>query len=285
MKFINDIIRRHVATLRIIPLLAVAAVMLAACGDDDNGTSGNGSSSRQSNNANANPNTREELRLLEFPRVKGDDNNLIIVHSTAQYGINYSIEWDCQKRAQRWTCYEMHKGNNVSNWSRNNWYSTSWNGDPFQEDRDIPDMYNVTLYDHVGDGFDRGHICASQDRMCSREVNEQTFYLSNMQPQYNAFNAGIWADMEGQVRRWNRDSASVPPARTMSVSPQSSILVPRMMAFRADEQAVEMVLSSQSIPTMRAMACVLLPQEYCSVASVPPTVVPEIRVTRLPFGD
>lgn len=70
MKFINDIIRRHVATLRIIPMLAVAAVMLAACGDDDNGTSGNGSSSRQSNNANANTNTREELRLLEFPRVK-----------------------------------------------------------------------------------------------------------------------------------------------------------------------------------------------------------------------
>lgn len=206
MKFINDIIRRHVATLRIIPMLAVAAVMLAACGDDDNGTSGSGSSSRQSNNANANPNTRKELRLLEFPRVKGDDNNLIIVHSTAQYGINYSIEWDCEKRAQRWTCYEMHKGNNVSNWRRYNWYSTSWNGDPFQEDPDIPAIYNVTLYDHVGDGFDRGHICASQDRMCSREVNEQTFYLSNMQPQYNAFNAGIWADMEGQVRRWNRDS-------------------------------------------------------------------------------
>ncbi len=53
-------------------------------------------------------------------------------------------------------------------------------------------------------GYDRGHLCASADRLYSREVNEQTFYYTNMSPQRNKFNTGIWLTLEGQVQSWGR---------------------------------------------------------------------------------
>lgn len=193
-------------------LCMFAATALIACGGDNNNDviasddDNNDTEIQNPANTNQNPLTRAELRRLEFPHIKGGEKNLIIVHSTQQYGVNYSIEWDCDKLAQRWTCYQMYASNSVVNWSRNNWYNTEWGGDPFQEDPDIPSEYNVTQWHHASDGFDRGHICASQDRMCSRQANEQTFYLSNMQPQYNAFNAGIWANMEQKVRSWNHNN-------------------------------------------------------------------------------
>lgn len=53
-------------------------------------------------------------------------------------------------------------------------------------------------------GYDRGHICPSADRVNSKEANEQTFYLSNIQPQINGFNTGVWLSMENQLRNtWN----------------------------------------------------------------------------------
>ena len=51
-------------------------------------------------------------------------------------------------------------------------------------------------------GYDHGHICPSADRLRSAESNYQTFYITNMQPQLNVFNAGIWEKMEEQVRTW-----------------------------------------------------------------------------------
>ncbi|MBR1768071.1 MAG: DNA/RNA non-specific endonuclease, partial [Prevotella sp.] len=57
-----------------------------------------------------------------------------------------------------------------------------------------------------GSGYDHGHICPSADRQYSKEANRQTFFLTNMQPQRNVFNAGIWAEMEQQVRDWNRNN-------------------------------------------------------------------------------
>ncbi len=134
---------------------------------DDKGTT---------NNTNANPTTdNTAYTRLEFPHIKTTGNNLVIVHSTSAYGINYSLEWDCDKK----------------DWE---------GGDPFQEDTAIPEAYRTTLADYRGSGYDRGHICPSADRQNSKDANEQTFYLSNMQPQVNGFNAGVWANMENQLR-------------------------------------------------------------------------------------
>ena len=196
-------------------------VALASCGgDDNNGNNGNGGGNDKptaTNNVNANKVTSgepKEITRTEFPKIAGGSNNLVIVHKVSGFGkdgVNYSLEWDCQKKAQRWSCYQMYAGNSAANWKRDNWKYTSWKGDPFQEDTKIPSTYRTTLSDYsrqnaTGDKYDRGHICPSADRLYSKDVNEQTYYLSNMQPQRNNFNTGIWGKMENQLRAWNTNN-------------------------------------------------------------------------------
>ena len=53
---------------------------------------------------------------------------------------------------------------------------------------------------YAGD-YARGHQLPSADRLCSRDANAQTFYGSNIAPQLNEHNEGIWSDLEDKVRK------------------------------------------------------------------------------------
>ena len=131
---------------------------------------------------------------LEFPHLSSDSiMNILVEKSTTDFGVTYSLEWDCSKKANRWTAYQMHAGNTGGNVDRQ---------DDFREDPDIPSQYRSTLADYKGSKFDRGHLCPSADRQRSEEQNSQTFFLSNMQPQYHNHNGGKWATLEGKVRTW-----------------------------------------------------------------------------------
>ena len=195
---------------RLLPLL-IATLLLAACSDDENSYNLDGQNTVNKNCNNASQNAL--LSQLQFPKVKGGTSS-VISHATNAFGLNYSLEWDHELRAQRWTCYYFCASNTVTKWSRNQWYNTSWGGDPFQWDPDVPKSeqppvtgeFSGSYYPGTNTRYDRGHICASQDRMCSQEVNEQTFYMTNMMPQVYAFNGGVWAKMEEQVRKWNKAS-------------------------------------------------------------------------------
>ena len=137
---------------------------------------------------------------LEFPQRKEGDENLLLVHTATlndlseQTGINYSVEWDTNIHAQRWSCYQMYDALLQRNTSRT---ETGYPNDPF-----LPQGYHFTKDPYSNSGYDHGHICPSADRLASAESNEQTFYMTNMQPQVHAFNAGIWERMESQVRSW-----------------------------------------------------------------------------------
>lgn len=139
--------------------------------------------------------SQQEVSRLEFPHLK-DGNSIVLVHSTSDsYGVNYSVEWDCDKKSQRWSCYQLYNGfgGNVGRYSG----SPQYPFDPLLDD----DKYLSRDY-FKGSGYDHGHICPSADRQYSAEANKQTFYLTNMQPQKNSFNAGVWGSMEEKVRRW-----------------------------------------------------------------------------------
>ncbi len=140
--------------------------------------------------------------MLELPRPHAGGNNLTVTHRTKQYGVNFTVEWDCDKRAQRWTAYKLYAGNSVVNWNRNNWGER----DPFQADPALPAEVRTEDRDYNGTGYNRGHICPSADRLCSKEANEQTFYMSNIQPQLWGFNGGVWLNMENRLRKWNENS-------------------------------------------------------------------------------
>jgi endonuclease G, mitochondrial len=61
---------------------------------------------------------------------------------------------------------------------------------------------SAQLEDYRGSGYDRGHLCPAGDMKLNLKAMSESFLLSNMSPQDRDFNAGIWNDLEEQVRKW-----------------------------------------------------------------------------------
>ena len=60
-----------------------------------------------------------------------------------------------------------------------------------------------------GSGYDRGHLCPAGDRRFSELAYKETFYTSNISPQLSEFNAGVWNDLEKQVRIWAKNYGEI----------------------------------------------------------------------------
>lgn len=183
-------------------LLALPFLLLAtACDkvDDNNIIPGN---------ENANTSTHKHAQRIEVPALS--DGELFIAHTTTVNGkenVTYSISHNPERKHSRWTAFTFDPSNRAIKWKRDNWDNTEWGGDPFQPNPEIPDNYVMTKNEINRNGFVRGHIVASYDRVYSKEANEQTFYYSNISPMYSRFNTGAWSDCEGLVQGWGRNSA------------------------------------------------------------------------------
>lgn len=139
-----------------------------------------------------NKSTDEYAWRLEYPHINTASGNQRVVKAVSTYGITYSLEWDNNKIANRWTCYTMCSKNNASNVTRK---------DAFKTD-DAVTVSPSTSYTNSST-YSRGHLCPSADRVASRDQNSQTFYMTNMQPQYSNHNSGVWSTLEGYVRtKW-----------------------------------------------------------------------------------
>ena len=140
-----------------------------------------------------------------------DAKHLFNCYTTLYEGkeaVTFSIEYDQEKRHAKWVAYTIDKSTAQKNWSRSDWE----NGDPFRPDPLLPKAQRIGHAEHRNDTYDRGHLCASEDRVYSQEANAQTFYYSNISPQLEAFNQrGPWYDLERKVREWGGCEAGVAP--------------------------------------------------------------------------
>ena len=137
---------------------------------------------------------------LEYPHLNdnvwptkegAEERSQVVVKETEDFGITFSLEWDNSKIANRWTCYTLHAGNTLEETDRN---------DDFKPDEDV--TVSSQLEDYKYTDFSRGHLCPSQDRQCSKEQNKQTFFLTNMQPQWQKHNGGLWGNLETLVHNY-----------------------------------------------------------------------------------
>lgn len=189
-------------------LLALSSTFTACNDDSSDGASGD------TTNQNANPSVIPNAANLEMPRLD-DQTGDIYSHYVTYNGtrvLNYTVDWHKEKKHSRWVAFIFTNTTAGTSWNRNNWKGTEWNGtvwegDPFQADPDIPAGERTELEDYRGSGYNRGHLCASADRLFSKDANGQTFYLSNMSPQMGRFNQDDWVDLEGQVQNWGRNSS------------------------------------------------------------------------------
>jgi len=184
-------------TLSVITLL----LLIASCGKDESDPQSSGVKKNDNKNLTS---VYPEASRLEMPKLKGGQSILLVHKTNDSYGINFSTEWDIQKKSQRWSCYQMYAGNTGGNVGR---YQDGYPYDELLDNKNYFTNSDGSVFDPFwNSGYDHGHICPSADRQYSKEANRQTFFLTNMQPQRNVFNAGIWAEMEQQVRNWNRNN-------------------------------------------------------------------------------
>lgn len=184
--------------------LFALVLLLSACGSDNDGDGGVANTNLNKNAPTAG--MPKEVTRLEFPKVKGGTSIVLVHHANvpnSQESVNYALEWDGEKKANRWTCYQMYASNRVSNTSR---YESEDNQYP--QDPDLPQAYRWETDPFRRPGYDHGHLCPSADRLYSFEANYQTFFLTNMSLQLNAFNTGVWENMESQLRKWITASSS-----------------------------------------------------------------------------
>jgi len=96
------------------------------------------------------------------------------------------------------------------NFGEANW--TSWDltvGDlgssgrsgTFYTDTNLPaNFYRMTTDDYSASGYDRGHMCPSADRTDSADDNKQVSFMSNIIPQAQNNNQGVWGNFEDYCR-------------------------------------------------------------------------------------
>lgn len=152
-------------------------------------------------NDNVNANTGYDnvsVTGYEIPHL--NDQNVYADHYVTMDGVqilNYALEWDNTKRHANWVAFTFDTTTSADNVKR----TDAWSVDP-----KLPAEMQVQESDHKNDGFDKGHLCASEDRVYLKEANEQTFYYSNMSP-LNDFNGGFWGKLEARVQTWGRSTA------------------------------------------------------------------------------
>ena len=170
--------------------IACCALTLAACGDDDpTWVPDNGNNNNGGNSANTSITNR-----METPRVLNDGSTLLIDHTTTTNGkkiVTYELEYDKNKLHSRWVAFRF-DGNTRSK-------TTGRSDDP-----SIDANYRIGR-NGFGWDYNRGHLCASADRLYNVEANVQTFYMTNMSPQLASYNQAYWVTLEGLVQALGRD--------------------------------------------------------------------------------
>ena len=103
---------------------------------------------------------------------------------------NFSFGWSQKDRVALWVAYPLCKLYTNGSAGRTN----AWALDPL-----LGDLSAAPFGGYAGD-YARGHQLPSADRQCCDEANAQTFYGTNMTPQLNEHNEGIWSALESKVR-------------------------------------------------------------------------------------
>ena len=143
---------------------------------------------------------------LELPAVpEGTDAFTHSMTLNSKKTRNYSFIWDYDNLVAPWIAYPLCRGNMGSS-SR----SDAWALDPLLDESQQPVLHFHGFSVGNSGKYDRGHQVPSADRpntgSGTDNPNAMTFYGTNMTPQLNGFNGGIWRNLEGLVRSWANSS-------------------------------------------------------------------------------
>jgi DNA/RNA endonuclease G (NUC1) len=114
-----------------------------------------------------------------------DVNNYLMVKP------QYALSYNNSKGEANWVSWHL---------------STAWKGsavrcDCFYQDSTLPSgYYRAATGNYTGSGFDRGHMCPSDDRDLNDADNMATFKMTNIAPQAPNLNQITWESLESYCR-------------------------------------------------------------------------------------
>ena len=104
---------------------------------------------------------------------------------------NYSFAWSQKDLVSVWMAYPLCKTYTEKVVER----TDAWAYDPL-----LGDDLSSAPFSHYAGEYARGHQVPSADRLCCADANKQTFYGTNIIPQLNEHNEGIWQNLENRIR-------------------------------------------------------------------------------------
>ena len=126
--------------------------------------------------------TTERIEGLEIPKyISGHE---VVRHT------GYTLSWNEQYLVADWVAYELTAAElDTQEYSRS---------EDFRPDENVRKSSQLT--DYKNSGYSRGHLAPAQDFKWSENAMSETFYLTNMVPQTQNYNGGIWLRAENATR-------------------------------------------------------------------------------------
>ena len=116
------------------------------------------------------------------------------------YQDEYIIKYDDDLRVPIWVAYML---------TREHLEIARERTECFRRDVRLSDEDAAFCQDYLEPVFDRGHMVPNADMVRSEVAMINTYMFSNMCPQHDRFNRGIWARLESRVRDWARSKRQI----------------------------------------------------------------------------
>ena len=113
---------------------------------------------------------------------------------------NYIVSYNSHTRCPNWVLWQLTREHADGNVKRPDY--------AFHEDMEVP-APRAELADYRHSGYDRGHMCPAGDNKWDADAMYESFLMTNMCPQNQNLNSGLWNQIEMQCRYWAKKYGSI----------------------------------------------------------------------------
>lgn len=113
---------------------------------------------------------------------------------------NYVVSYNSHTKCPNWVLWQLTREHADGNIKRPDY--------AFHEDMEVP-APRAELADYRHSGYDRGHMCPAGDNKWDEIAMYDSFLMTNMCPQNQNLNSGLWNQIEMQCRYWAKKYGSL----------------------------------------------------------------------------
>lgn len=112
----------------------------------------------------------------------------------------YVLSYNCDTKLPNWVFWNL-TGDHVEG-------KVKRPGTAYHEDTSVPNP-RAAISDYRRSGYSRGHICPAGDNKWDRTAMYESFALTNICPQTERCNSGVWNSIEMMCREWAKEYDSI----------------------------------------------------------------------------